>query len=338
MLKLSKMKKRFKNSIRYVLKIVVSGLIAFIVLTFFCFFYYNLPIKQNNETGSTDFTWKSNYFVSRFTEGITFNKTNNEGFTNAFDYNDNLNIYCLVMGSSHMGSLNVNYDEYTSYLLNEKDNNIYYNIGISSHDLLVCVDNLESAIKTYKPKVVVIETMSLVFDEASVDEAINHNRERIKSDYNKIVEFLESNQLIRILYYQFNNYKTNILNKKTVSNEKLVYEKINESSINKMLSYISEIANKYNTGIVIVYHPTTSLNEDGTLIIENEDTNNIFNNLCESYGISYINMKDRFIKEYKDNHILPYGFINTKVGIGHLNKYGHKMMADEIYKVIAEID
>ena len=37
---------------------------------------------------------------------------------------------------------------------------------------------------------------------------------------------------------------------------------------------------------------------------------------------------------YKTRHILPYGFLNTKVGYGHLNRYGHEVIAKRLAKEI----
>ena len=45
-------------------------------------------------------------------------------------------------------------------------------------------------------------------------------------------------------------------------------------------------------------------------------------------------MTDRFVKEYEENHIIPYGFSNTTPGDGHINSAAHKMIAEELAKVI----
>ncbi len=47
-------------------------------------------------------------------------------------------------------------------------------------------------------------------------------------------------------------------------------------------------------------------------------------------------MTASFIKLYEQNHILAHGFINTAVGEGHLNKYGHKAIAEAVAAVIKE--
>ena len=48
----------------------------------------------------------------------------------------------------------------------------------------------------------------------------------------------------------------------------------------------------------------------------------------------FIDTDNDFIELYKTKHILPYGFINTKVGSGHLNKYGHEVIAKRLAKEI----
>lgn len=63
-----------------------------------------------------------------------------------------------------------------------------------------------------------------------------------------------------------------------------------------------------------------------------------FETLCKKNGIYLLDMTERFKKEYANNHILPYGFNNTSIGVGHFNRYGHEMIADELYKLIKEVE
>ena len=88
-----------------------------------------------------------------------------------------------------------------------------------------------------------------------------------------------------------------------------------------------------------MYHPTTTLNNDGSLTLSSENENvKEFEKLCQDNGIYFLDMSKRFKEEYEKNYILPYGFSNTSVGSGHLNKYGHEMVADELYKLIKEVE
>lgn len=63
-----------------------------------------------------------------------------------------------------------------------------------------------------------------------------------------------------------------------------------------------------------------------------------FSDLCAQNGIYFLDMSNRFLDEYEKNYTLPYGFMNTSVCKGHMNKHGHKMFAEEIYRLINRIE
>ncbi|MBR1657073.1 MAG: hypothetical protein IJ697_01225 [Synergistaceae bacterium] len=114
----------------------------------------------------------------------------------------------------------------------------------------------------------------------------------------------------------------------------------NDSEI--MLSLIRQAegtASSCGAKLIIAYHPRVSLKKDGTLNI-NDDSEIVkqFSDLCAENGIYFLNMAGRFLEEYKNNYILPYGFANTSVGKGHMNREGHRMFADEIYALIKRIE
>ena len=81
------------------------------------------------------------------------------------------------------------------------------------------------------------------------------------------------------------------------------------------------------------------LDDNGKLILKvDEKEKEKFSKLCEKNGIYLLDLSDRFKEEYEKNYILPYGFSNTSVGTGHFNKYGHEMVADELYKLIMRVE
>ena len=92
-------------------KAAVAGILAFLLLSLFCFFYSNIPIHYTNPTGSTEYRWEAGRFYSRFTEGFALGKTNNDGFNNLRDYTPGEQIDVLLMGSSHMEAFNDKYDQ-----------------------------------------------------------------------------------------------------------------------------------------------------------------------------------------------------------------------------------
>lgn len=49
-----------------------------------------------------------------------------------------------------------------------------------------------------------------------------------------------------------------------------------------------------------------------------------------------MDMTDEFKALYEEKHILAHGFVNTAVGRGHLNKYGHRVIAQTLAEKIKE--
>ena len=41
---------------------------------------------------------------------------------------------------------------------------------------------------------------------------------------------------------------------------------------------------------------------------------------------------------YDETHCLPHGFPNTEGGEGQLNKYGHKVIANELFEYIVNLE
>jgi hypothetical protein len=191
--------------IRTVMKIFVAGTIAFLVLTLFCFAYYNLPVHSSSETGTTDYVWEKHAYYSKMTEGFGYGKMNNEGFNNLADYKGQ-SVDLLVMGSSQMEGTNVAPYKTTTALLNALfDTSKYvYNIGISGHDFPHIVNNLEKAIHYYAPQeYVIIETGSLRFDIQSLEDALSARMQRIPSYDSKILFYLQKIPYLRLLYRQY---------------------------------------------------------------------------------------------------------------------------------------
>ena len=324
-------------------KIVLSGGLAFLVLTCFCYLYYNIPVHYATTDGVTDYKWESNVFYSRGTEGIAWGKTNNEGYTNMFDFSTGVQTDILIMGSSHMEAYQVAMNESTASRLNALFSDYFvYNIGVSGHNFLTCVCNLEAAINKYHPsKYVVIETGSISFSDEALEKAIEGTVAEIPSHTEGIVGLLQKNQYLRLLYAQMEGYKK----KQATSGNEIENEVIttanpkegNKILLGQLLEKISFIAEKGDTKLIIVYHPSIKVGTDTSLqLLGDRNAVSQFEGLCSKYGIYFLDMSDRFLQEYKDTYSLPYGFVNTSVGSGHLNKYGHAMIADELYKLISE--
>lgn len=320
------------KTIRIFKRIFLSGILASIALTLFCCLYYNVPTHDKSKDGATDYVWESNKNYSSMIEGYGLGTTNNEGYMNTFDYEEGMNIDVLIMGSSHLQGLQIDIKDNCSTLLNEMLGETVYNISVAGHNFKTCLSNLDAALAKYNPNIVVIETSSISLTNNEVDSIINGTISEIKSNENPIVRILQKNQLLRLLYNQFENFTNN--NNNSASND---IEEVDNNSISLLLDYIEEICKKYNTKPIIIYHPTVTVSDDG-LVVNSDNKSNEFSQLCKENNINYIDMSQKYIEEYNKDFILPTGFNNTEVAKGHINKYAHRMFAEELYKVIKEIE
>ena len=329
-------------------KTVISGTIAFVFLTLLCYFYNNNPVSCENKDGSTDYKFEGNQIYFHGTEGFGRGKTNNDGFMNMFDYDDDMEIDVLIIGSSHMQALQVDMSQSAASKLNAlMENETVYNIGVPSHLFLRCASNFRAAINKYHPtNYIVIETSSVSFSDEELALAISEEIPELPAVYigrlEKIVDLIRRNPYLSLLKEQIEEYVA-IMQAKDAEEAKNSEDFAepdtitNENLLDDLLHKMSVLAEECGAKVIIAYHPDIYIDSDGTMNI-NADQNAIarFERLCDENGILFLDMSDRFKEEYESTYTLPYGFSNTPVGAGHMNKYGHAMMADELYNLILE--
>ena len=327
------------------LKFVVAGIIAFIFLNILCIFYYINPDFISTKNEVTDFYWEPHSYYSRMTEGFGYGKMNNEGFNNIQDYNYGQPIDILLMGSSHMEGANVPQDKTTSAVLNELYNKskYVYNIGVSGHDFPHIINNIQTAVQFYNPKeYVIIEISNFHYDIRELEQSIDSNLTRISTNDSKFIQFLKKipylNKIpyLRLLKLQYQYYRDSHKNiNYSENNDTYVNEDTHKQILEAVFMKLSSISDKYKIKVIILYHPELTLNYDGS-ILDNTDTNilSLFNKFSEEYNVLFLNMRDKFSEEYNKYHTTPYGFLNTAVIVGHLNRFGHQLIANEIYTQI----
>ena len=78
-----------------------------------------------------------------------------------------------------------------------------YNIGISGHEMPVCLDNLEAAIRVYQPeKYIIIHTASLSASEQQLRNVLEHTMRDIPSYDHGIIYQLQKIPVLKMLYKQ----------------------------------------------------------------------------------------------------------------------------------------
>ena len=332
------MKRKFK----ILWKLFAAGMAAFGILSVFSAFYYHVPIRLKSSTKSTDYIWEKNKFYMRATEGYSYGKTDGNGFNNA-EIIDDINI--LVMGSSQIEAFNVLQNENAVYRLNErfKQGNIdmcAYNIGTSGHSLDYCVNNIENAVKEFSPKdYVIIETQETDFSAEALSKVLNGTHERLKTSDSGLLYYLQKSDYIRLLYAQYQAYRLQNVKHfvaagtELSAEEKYAYEHALDAFLHKASAAVEPCR------LIIFLDDFIKANEKNMVLErEREYYYNAFVNACEKNNIIFLDMHDAFAAYYEKENKFPHGFSNTRVGVGHLNKYGHDVISQVLYDAITELE
>ena len=320
-------------------KCFCAGIVALGILSLFSVFYYNPPIHVGSTSGATDYTRQSDTFWSRGTEGFASGTTDDNGYNNAYEVAEGTPVDVLLMGSSQTEGLYVDGKENMGYLLNEMfaengENRYVYNIGMSAHTFLRNVSNLEKALETYRPKeYVVLETDYINFDNDEADAALQDNMSPLETYQEGTLYKIQEIPYFKLLYQQYKDYTgTESGTAGTDLTDAALY---NTQKAQEILNFVKQKAEAYGVKAMIYYYPALSLGEDGSLATSaNEDATAIFSGLCEENGIIFVDMTEAFEREYEENHHVVSGFSNTAECYGHLNRYGHKLIAEAIYQEI----
>ncbi|MBQ8298878.1 MAG: hypothetical protein IJX99_03285 [Clostridia bacterium] len=323
--------------IKMFMKIIFAGIVSFFLLSILCLFYYNIPVHYSSETGATDYVWEKNKYYVRAGEGFSYGKTDSNGYNNLNIPNQ---VDILLMGSSQAEGFNVLQDENTAARLNKLLENklSVYNIGVSGHTFAVCLSNLENAIKAFKPKkYIIIETQAFM-TETELNNLCNNSIEEIPSSNVGITAQLQKLDYLRLLYSQYQSYtasrtKNNISVKENNSGDMKLYEE----KLNQVLEKAQKLAEEASCELIVFMDDSLKKNENGIVLLRQEDQYyDIYKKVCEKNNIIFVDMYNPFAELYSLTYRLPHGFSNTRVGMGHLNKYGHEVIANTIFEIIKE--
>ncbi|MBQ6897774.1 MAG: hypothetical protein IJN70_02240 [Clostridia bacterium] len=337
------MKKEFlKSVLTWLGKLCIAGVAVIVVLSVISFFYSYTGIHVTNESGATDYRWQKNQLMLNMKEGFSFVRMDENGFNNAIVPEGGIDI--LLMGSSHMEAYQVKQEENCAALLNEYlPDMVTYNIGVSGHTIYRLADNIEAALNEYRPeKYVILETNTVSLSINEMQKILDGSASAIKSYDSGVLFYLQKIPAFKPLYNQLENW----LNVKIESSDSATAQKVEtvipenyETVLTEFLKSISDSANEYGVVPVIFYAPNESLTGDGELVFQTDEKYyEIYKDVCEETGIVFIDMSPYFLDLYENSNVLAHGFANTAVGVGHLNRYGHKTIAEVLAAEISETE
>lgn len=338
-----------KKTVKILFKCIIASTISIILLSMFSLIYYNPPVAIQQPDFITNFKFKENSKWSYMLEGFGHGVTDNLGYNNAY-YTDCTEPDIVFIGSSHLEALQVPQEDNCVYLLNEKfdKDNLSYNdfkclnLGISANAFEVSVSNFPYVIDKYKDaKYIVIETSNVKFSPTMLDDIAEgkfHVPEEEKGFAHKIAR--------SIPYIRFINKKINEANTAKADIEPLANDLNADDDINiyidKMNAILHELSEKSaenDIKLVVLLHQRFWEDTDRNIITENSAKYiDSFKECCENNNIKVIDVTKEMIEVYKKDFDFSYGFSNTAPGEGHLNKTGHRIIAEEVYKNINEME
>ncbi len=326
------------------LLILLSGITAILILNSIILFYFRQPVHLANPDKSTDYIWEPNAIWSKMTEGISWGKIDANGFVNK-KVIENPDV--LILGSSHMEAINVFQNQNTVSVLQDNllKNNIpfsVYNKGISGHHFLKCCKYLEKNAKQNCLKYIIIETDSIKFSSADYNNLINDKIDFTPSYSSGLLYYFQKFPILRLIATQYKLGLKNVFYKRihsSVVNKDTIIEseKCISENYDKLFSFIAE--HSKNKKIIIFYHPTGIPTQAGNLEYGSDlEYLNHFSKFAKKYGIVFLDLTEYTDELWNTEHKTTHGFCTGTAFRGHMNKYGHRIVADSIADVIIKME
>lgn len=343
------------NKIKVIIKEFCSWIgaiaIGVAVTSFFVLIYNYTGTHIKNDNGATDYKWEPNQYQATMVEGNAWIHLDDEGFNN-LSKPENIDI--LLMGASHMEAAMIPQNKNTGYLLDEGLDGLHtYNIGMSGHELLTCLDNLEAAIETYHPKkYIIIQSGNLSFDDESLTRTIDGQLNEIPSFDSGIIFWLQKIPTIKVSFKQVSEKfekdfsSTNFFIPKRIKNNAIFAKKEegsfswNRELLGTLLKEKSEYCHKCGIQLILAYTPSVSVDKYLNQLVRNDlsGLSEYMKSICDDSDIVFVDSFDDFQEAYENHQKFPFGFNNTKPFVGHLNEDGHGLLANRLVATIIQLE
>ena len=330
-----------KRSLSWIIKAAVGGVIALILLCLLCLVYCNTPVHYASKTGATDYYWEPDRFYCSAGEGFGWGRTNNEGFNDLADYHAGDSIDILLMGSSQMDGRNIPQKDNAAARLNEMfgREKYTYNIGMSGHTLMHCIQNLEAALERYQPnEYVIIETCLIDFSVNDMQAVLDGTLPDMPSHSGGLIGVMQRLPYLRLFYQKYINGLNNGDDMERNSTGSASVDPAEYAElVNGLMAKVSEECRAAGVQPMVVFDSTVQVDKDGKgYVSANLEKLNVLETACEDNDVIFLDLSDSFLEGYEQFRKLPTGFANTAPGKGHMNSWGHELFARGVYDAIAE--
>lgn len=351
-----------RRPLLWIAKFLVANALACVVFSLVGAVYYyggqgvDAPIADETLDRA-----EPNSLICRFDEGRCVARLDANGYNNAYyrDFDRELtDVDVLTLGSSHMEAYQLPERANFVYLLNERFANdastrSFYNSGRSGHPFSVRVARYEEALKLFKPKKYAIFEVFSVPTAAEIDrvfdEGVRNRTAGVSSTLRWALAVVRGLPWARL---KLLNLKEALAPPASVataptldenSPEALAAKELEkqklEASWTRLVRKISDLSREYGVTPIAYFHASSKLQKDGSCA-PNWDPENLaaFRAVCEREGVVFVDATERFRVEYETNDVWPYGFCNAGVVSGHMNRDGHRILADLLEETIRRLD
>ena len=325
-----------RNKTFYLFKMITAFLGAILLANTICYFLHSPAIQVDNPDLYTTLKHKpGDHNPHSAGEGFGNTTIDSNGFNNdiSFDYSD---ARILCVGSSQTEAQNVYTNKNYVSLLNARHPEMRaYNLGVSASTFRKAFFRIP-ALKEYFPnaKIICFEINSMpTVDDLRYLNNLMSKDEVIPEDIswksgNRFKQFISSVPLCRLLWQQ-TNHKLENLNK----NDKVLplqHTHIDGEYYQLLTSVISHAKRQAGDSQIVIFTlDFLKLKSDGTSeICEDNGEREAFGKVCASQEIVFITTAEAFKRMYSEEHRLPNGFLDSPLGTGHLNEYGHQAIAN----------
>lgn len=348
-----------RKNLKIGMKAVAAMLVAFLLVNGICFYYYSMPgwlYRSGNATRVIDNPYST---LRQHMEGGGALHVDGAGYLNP-DLPLKESGYVLALGASHTAGKEMKEEERYTSLLNEMlgdgDSLTVYNMGTDGHYYPRLVNGFHAAIQEFPhSSAVILEIGTTSYWRSELKSCLNQREFDERQLGAALVADQSPAQRLRFLLKEKLPFLTLLKNKQFVGwgldfstafglRQAAAPAAEKSSDITDMEEYFEAInktmrlmRGQYDGKIIIIYHPEATLEEDGSISFADEaETTAAFQRASEENNISFVNVQDAFQKAYDEKREVPYGFENTAFGEGHLNRYGHRILAQALYPLLKE--
>lgn len=338
-----------KKYIHQIFQWICAGIIAVVVCNCLLLIYHRPAGWIERTNSATSAIWRPGSTLLMGTEGRGSYTVDKDGYLNAdLPKQDN---YVLVLGASYTQGKEVKFGERYTDLLNgmlteSTDKLAVYNCSQDAKFLPGIINDFYAITQEFPDaETIVIETGNTDFSSKELQAACNqhdYDKKQVGSVIMSNMSFMQKAKLLAKeslpLYTVLKSQMTAMAARNDVggvvdSDSSANVDTEQEQSLMKALALIRS---QFDGKLIIMYHPMVSLEGTGELVITEQKTTEMFAAACAANNILFVDMSDAFLTAYEEDYSVPYGFFNTTMATGHLSADGHRVIAEELYKVLKE--